>query len=128
MLYIVNRENSLNLAEELSLKGQKKVLMTGTENLYAKSIKNGSFFKVILGNSLSIIPNKSFGLAFVEQFVVTNDINLMKIAQVVNGGVIFPYTLPWSLEKFIEKVEFAQETLRPSIRKEWLLIKSRRKR
>ena len=111
MLYVLNRENSLKSAETLPARSSK-TLLTGTEELYAFGSKSDRFDKVIYGNSLSGVPNKSFGLAFVEQFVITTDISLMKIAQVVNGGVIFPYTLPWSLEKFVDNVELAKETLR----------------
>ena len=113
MLYQVNRDRSLEMALDLQLKS-KKVFLTSNIELYGK-IKNleEPIEKVIYGSSLGNIPNKSFGLAFVEQFVVITDIgSLLRMANIVNYGVIFPYTLPWSLEKFIDNVELQKDALR----------------
>ena len=111
MLYVLNREAFLEASEQIPSK-RGKTLVTGRESLYDKGLNNYKFDKVIYGYSLSGIPNRSFGIAVVEQFVITTDLSLLKIYQVVNGGVVFPYTLPWSLEKFIEKVDLAKASLK----------------
>ena len=123
MLCQINRDRTLAMLSSLEpTLRTRKVIVTSSEEMYAKVKKDKELNveKVIYGNSLGGIQPKTFGLAFVEQFVITTDISLMKISSIVNGGVIFPYTLPWSLEKFIDNVELQKDSLRKdeTIRKE----------
>ena len=111
MLVYLNRDKTLEMFKETISSRSNLVGLTGTEEMYKKMKKDSDFSKVLFGSSMGGIPSKTFGIAFVEQFVVSTEVNLMKLFQIVNGGVVFPYTLFWPLEKFISNVEAFRETL-----------------
>jgi len=110
MLIYVNRDRTLDVLDENLKIKSKKIGLTGSEDMY-RFMRSKDFEKVIYGSSMGGIPSKAFGLVYAEQFVINTEVNLLKLFQITNGGVIFPYVLPWPLEKFIDNVDSFRHTL-----------------
>ena len=112
LMYLNNPETKSLMAEFLINMRTETTVLTSNEEFYRDSQADDSLVKVLYGQSLGAVPNKSFGIACVEQFAVTQDINLMKLFLVVKHGVLFEHTLPWPVEKFISNVELQRVTLK----------------
>lgn len=106
MLYFIGRESSYQGFNNTGLAKTAPVLCTANAELY-KALR----MKKIFSGVLSGIPNKTFGFAYIENHVLTNETLLLKLANIVNGGLVFQYTIPWAFENFFYQVSRFKETL-----------------
>lgn len=77
----------------------KKTLFTADRGMYLSN----SFLEVdktIFGTSFFGISGKCYGIGYMEQNFINSDVTLQKLSQVVDKGLVFKYTEPYSFSNF----------------------------
>lgn len=109
MLLVSNSRPNLEAIMFLDQEFMKKIkneLVLSTQN-------RENFLKFNLGrrffsSSVAGVPNKSFGIAYLEQNFLSNEFMFLKVSNIVTAACIFKYLEPWSFQNFFAIIEEAK--------------------
>lgn len=110
MVFLMNtaaNAKSLLLVQEIAdrLKSEK-VLFTSSKDIYLNTGDEVlQFNRRFYSSSLYGVNGKNFGLAYMEQNFLNNDVVFQKLSQVVDRGIIFKYQVPWSFDNFFQQIK-----------------------
>lgn len=98
-----NAKQMLQVQEIADRLKSEKVLFTGSKDIYLNTGDNVlQFNRRFYSSSLYGVNGKNFGLAYMEQNFLQNDVVFQKLSQVVDRGIIFKYNVPWSFDNFFQ--------------------------
>lgn len=116
---------SNNLTNYVKFKGEfgellksERVLITGNTEIY--TMKMGDFNRKFYSSSLyGIVGGKAFGLAYMEQNFLNSDAVLTRLGQIVDKGIVFKYTEPYSFSNFFSTIyEYKNQLIAEEVVKE----------